>query len=31
MKWLDEPGPLSKCLGLADQKIDEIHDAMYQD
>ena len=30
MKWLDEPGSLSKCLGLADQIIDEIHDAMYQ-
>ena len=29
MKWLDEPGSLSKCLGLADQIIDEIHDAMY--
>lgn len=31
LKWLDEPGSLSKCLGLADQIIDEIHDAMYQD
>lgn len=29
MKWLDEPGSLNKCLGLADQIIDELHDAMY--
>ena len=29
MEWLDEPESLSKCLGLADQIIDEIHDAMY--
>lgn len=29
MKWLDESESLGKCLGLADQIIDEIHSEMY--